>query len=92
MYAKNWLAHDGCWFLAAEEKFDLETAIEIDTKSWQRFTRIEAKRIMREFNIPPNAGLDGLEQALQLRLYAQINVQEIERELDKIIFKMKTCV
>ncbi|MCU0646317.1 MAG: DUF6125 family protein, partial [bacterium] len=24
--AKNWLAHDGFWFLAAEQKFDLETA------------------------------------------------------------------
>jgi Family of unknown function (DUF6125) len=21
MFAKNWLAHDGCWFLAAEERF-----------------------------------------------------------------------
>ncbi len=20
MFAKNWLAHDGCWFLAAEER------------------------------------------------------------------------
>ena len=24
VYAQNWLAHDGCWFLAAEEKYDLE--------------------------------------------------------------------
>jgi hypothetical protein len=45
-YAKNWLAHDGCWFLAAEELYDLEKAIKIDKESWRRFTVIEAKRIM----------------------------------------------
>lgn len=33
VYSKNWLAHDGCWFLAAEEKFGMETAIELDEKS-----------------------------------------------------------
>ncbi|UCE13311.1 MAG: hypothetical protein JSV04_14135, partial [Candidatus Heimdallarchaeota archaeon] len=42
--------------------------------------------------IPHNSGLDGLEKALQLRLYASINVQEIQRvSSNKIIFKMKTC-
>ena len=28
MFAENWLADDGCWFLAAEERFDMETAID----------------------------------------------------------------
>jgi len=22
LYAKNWLAHDGCWFLSIEEKYN----------------------------------------------------------------------
>lgn len=92
MYAKNWLAHDGCWFLAAEERYGLNKAIEIDKAGWKRFTVIEAKRIMKEFEIPHNSGLDGLEKALQLRLYASINEQEIQRvSSNKIIFKMKTC-
>ncbi len=34
MFAKNWLAHDGCWFLAAEERFGMEAAIELDTRAW----------------------------------------------------------
>lgn len=92
MYAKNWLAHDGCWFLAAEKRHGLEEAIQIDKEGWIRFTVIEAKRIMREFDIPSNSGLDGLEKALQLRLYASMNIQEIERPTKNIlIFKMKTC-
>jgi len=45
--AKNWLAHDGLWFLAAEAKIDMETAIGLDRMAWERFTVIEAKRIMK---------------------------------------------
>ena len=34
---QKWAAHDGCWFLAAEEKYGLETAMMLDAASWQRF-------------------------------------------------------
>jgi peptide subunit release factor 1 (eRF1) len=92
MQAKNWLAHDGCWFLAAEEKYGLKEAINIDKESWKRFTVIEAKRIMKEFGIEKESGLDGLEKALTLRLYASINIQDVDRvDPNKIVLKMKTC-
>jgi len=52
MFAKNWLAHDGCWFLAAEERFGIETAIELDACSWARFAAAEARRILGTFDIP----------------------------------------
>lgn len=92
MYAKNWLAHDGCWFLAAEESFGMETAIDLDTKSWSRFAVAEAKRILNEFNIPKDGGLKSLETAMQYRLYAAINRQEIEWQDDRtMIFKMIEC-
>ena len=45
LLSKNWLAHDGCWFLAIEEDLGMEKAIRYDTKGWERFTVIEAKRI-----------------------------------------------
>src|ERR1035441_1605533 len=70
MFAKNWLAHDGCWFLAAEERFDMEIAIDLDARSWKRFASAEAHRIMTTFNIPAGGGLETLERALSLRLYA----------------------
>lgn len=91
VYAKNWLAHDGCWFLAVEEKHGMKEAIELDKRSWERFTIAEAKRIMKEFEIPPNGGLDALEKALSLRLYATVNKQSIERKEGKLIFKMNDC-
>ncbi len=93
MFAKNWLAHDGCWFLAAEERFGLETAIELDAASWKRFAAAEARRIMSTFNIPADGGLEALEQALGLRLYAVINKQHAEWSEDRrrLRFFMDLC-
>lgn len=92
VYAKNWLAHDGCWFLAAEEKYGMEAAIELDAKSWERFAVAEARRIMKVFDIPANGGLKALEKALQYRFYSIINRQEIEWvDASKMIFKMLEC-
>lgn len=91
VYAKNWLAHDGCWFLATEEKYGIDKAIEVDKKSWERFTVIEAKRIMEEFGIKEGGGLASLEKALSFRLYASVNEQTIEMVGNKLIFKMVDC-
>lgn len=93
MFAKNWLAHDGCWFLAAEEHFDMQTAIELDAASWKRFAAAEARRIMTTFDIPAEGGLTALERALGLRLYAVINSQRTEWSKDRrrLRFFMDLC-
>jgi hypothetical protein len=78
MFAKNWLAHDGCWFLAAEEGFGMNAAIELDKIAWQRFAVTEANRIMTTFSIPSAGGLAALEKALGLRQYSLINSQRAE--------------
>ncbi len=90
--AKNWLAHDGLWFLAAEHQWDLDRAMELDGQAWQRFTVIEAKRIMKRHGIEPGSGLPGLKEALGWRLYAHLNVQEIlEEDEHSFVFRMNQC-
>jgi len=92
LYAKNWLAHDGCWFLAVEDQTGMETAIELDTKSWACFSPVEARRIMQTFGIPEDAGLDALERALEYRLYAAVNRKEAERVDEHTLrFRMVQC-
>jgi len=93
MFAKNWLAHDGCWFLAAEERFGLDTAIELDARSWERFAAVEARRIMAAFDIPAGGGLPALEKALGLRLYSVLNAQRVEWSEDRqrLRFFMDEC-
>lgn len=93
MFAKNWLAHDGCWFLAAEERFGMETAIDLDLRSWARFAAAEARRIMATFDIQAGGGLPALERALSLRLYSMINLQRVEWSEDRqcLRFFMDLC-
>jgi hypothetical protein len=93
MFAKNWLAHDGCWFLAAEEQYGMDAAIALDTKSWERFAEVEARRIMSTFGIDVNGGLESLEQALHLRQYSMINKQHTHWSEDRGVlrFYMDIC-
>jgi hypothetical protein len=92
LYAKNWLAHDGCWFLAAEQELGMEAAIELDTKSWACFSPVEARRIMQTFGISDGGGLDALVKALGYRLYAAVNRQEAERVDEHTLrFRMVEC-
>jgi len=90
--SKNWLAIDGTWFQAVEKEFGLEKAIELDVAQWKRFTVIEAKRIMRRFNIQENGGISALVKALNYRVYANINVQEtVEISENRCVFRMNNC-
>ncbi len=92
VYAKNWLAHDGSWFLALEETFGLETAIEMDIRAWERFSVAEARRIMKAFDIPEGGGLEALERALKYRLYAAVNEQATRWTEDGALeFRMIEC-
>jgi hypothetical protein len=90
--AKNWLAHDGIWFRCVEEEFGLASAMHLDAKAWAQFAQIEAKRIMKRHNIAAGSGIEGLATALQFRMYALINEQEIlQTSQSRLVFKMKTC-
>ena len=90
--AKNWLAHDGLWFLAAERHHGMEHAIELDREAWEKFTVVEARRIMERHGIEQGGGMPALEKALQYRLYAYMNEQETSEVTDsRLIFTMRTC-
>lgn len=92
VYAKNWLAVDGSWFLALEETYGLDAAIEMDKRAWERFAVTEARRIMKTFGIPAGGGLSALEQAFNYRLYARVNRQETEWvNAHTLRFRMLEC-
>jgi hypothetical protein len=93
IYAKNWLAHDGCWFLAAEQKYGMDVAIELDTESWRKFTVVEAKRLIEFLDLGEDSGIDGLEKALRFRLYSTLNEDEVVVGDDgkTVVYYVKTC-
>ena len=90
-YAKNWLALDGVWFQAAEARFGMDAAMDLDEAAWRRYTRIEARRIKALLNLPERPGLDGLERALRLRFYGQLNCDEVLRQDGALVYRVTDC-
>ena len=90
-YCKNWLAMDGVWFQSVESKYGMDEAMEHDCAIWEKFTVIEAKRIKTFLNLPEHPGIEGLKQALKLRLYANINRDEIITEGNTLIYRTTEC-
>lgn len=90
--ARLWLAHDGLWFQAVEDRFGQEAAIACDAAAWARFSPLEARRILARLGEAPGGGLDQLERALRQRLYAHLNPQAITRPApDRLVLRMLTC-
>jgi hypothetical protein len=90
--ALNWLAHDGLWFRAVEDRFGMETAMDLDEAAWRSFTVIEAKRIMKRLGLQPGGGIPALIRALGYRLYARINEQDVSEVSDThCVFRMTAC-
>jgi hypothetical protein len=91
-FAKRWLAHDGLWFQAVEGAHGMEEAIRLDAAAWERFTVLEARRIMNFLGLREGGGLAALKKALSCRLYRFVNEQEfLEPEKGILIFRMNNC-
>jgi hypothetical protein len=88
----NWLAGDGIWFQEVEFKYGMNDAKRCNDSCWAWFSPFEAWSIKRLLKLPENPGLEGLKKALQMRLYAQINVQSISDETPtSFVFQMNDC-
>ena len=90
--AKNWLAHDGLWFQAIEATDGMKAAMDADRAAWERFTVVEANRIMERLGMKRGGGIPALVEALRHRLYARVNTQEVTEQSDtRAVFVMRDC-
>lgn len=90
--AINWLANDGVWFQAVENMYGMSDAKRCNDSCWGQFSPFEAWSVAKYLELPENPGLEGLKKALNYRLYASINKQEIIEETDKsFVFRMNDC-
>lgn len=90
--AVNWLANDGIWFQALEQRHGMNDAKRCNDTCWSRFSPFEAYGIRRLLGLEENGGIPALKKALAFRLYAMLNDQSIE-DVDEntIIFRMNSC-
>jgi len=90
--AANWLANDGVWFQAVEFSSGMNDAKRCNDSCWAQFSPVEAWSIKNFLKLPQNPGLEGLKQALNLRLYARLNKQSIiDDGPGSIVFQMNEC-
>lgn len=88
----NWLANDGIWFQAVEQRHGMAAAQGCNDQAWARFSPFEAACIKTLRRVPDGDPLDALAAALDGRLYAQINRYTIERHDPKtLILYMNDC-
>jgi hypothetical protein len=80
------------WFQAVENAYGMSEAKRCNDSCWAQFSPFEAWSVKFMLKLPENSGLEGLKKALQYRLYASINVQEIVDETpDSFVFRMVDC-
>lgn len=91
IYSKNWLAMDGLWFQTFEGRYGMDEAMEADIEVWKKFTVIEAKKIKKILGLEERPGLEGLAKALSLRLYANVNKDEIIIDGNTLTYRMLEC-
>jgi len=44
-FKKSYTAADGLWFMKTEEKYDFDTALELDAKVWEVMPKIQARML-----------------------------------------------
>ncbi len=89
--AKNWLAQDGVWFQAVEFMHGMDEAKRCNDATWSRFSPFEAWSIKKLLNLGEHPGLEGLEKALNFRMYGRLNVQSCHWDDHALIFEMNEC-
>ena len=90
--AVNWLANDGVWFQAIEFSQGMKEAKMVNDSTWSQFSPFEARTIKKKLGLADSPGLEGLKEALQHRLYAHVNNQDIVEETEKsFVFRMLEC-
>ncbi len=88
----NWLTNDGVWFRTVEDSHDMYTSKRCNDTCWTRYSPVEASMMKSFLRLGERSGLNGLEQALKYRLYANINEQAMERSDDELILRMVKCL
>ncbi len=89
---RTWLAGDGIWFQEVEAAHGMIAAKEVNDSCWARFGHMEAHKICQFLGIDNGAGLEGLQKALNFRIYSSMNAHRSHWEdPETLIWTMLGC-
>jgi len=76
-FHRSYKTADGLWFLKTEERFNFNTALEIDTEVWKVMPKIQARFLKKKLN--RDKGLDALCECFSKKLELDGFEFEVER-------------
>lgn len=83
---------DGLWFTLVEEKFGLETALEIDVEVWRRLCLVQAHRVQKYFPIDEADSLRKLIRVIELDpLLAVFKPEAVELTDSRAVLRFTDC-
>jgi len=65
-FQRSFRAVDGLWFVKVEERYDFDTALEIDGEVWKILPKVQARILKSAAGL--EEGLDALREALETKL------------------------
>ncbi|MDY7037571.1 MAG: DUF6125 family protein, partial [Thermodesulfobacteriota bacterium] len=84
LLSKQFIVIDGLWFSEVEKRYGTDTAVEMDTRAWERYGAIEANRIKKVFGIE-GGGLDALARSLYFQAWIYSMGFGIETEDGRVL-------
>ena len=89
--SKTLLSLDGLWFLAVEDKYGLDAAMQMDIEVWKRLGSIEARRTKRTFGIN-EGGITSIVKAIKLSpTWVAMEYEFTELTKNRAVFRVTEC-
>ena len=91
VYSRLFLALDGFWFLAVEDKFGYQAALEADINAWEGYFPYEAKMLRKALGISAD-GIPGIIETLKQSAFVPCMEHRIEEASEtRGVFALYKC-
>ena len=92
VFSRSLTTIDGLWFLAIEQKYGFDAAMEMDIEVWRRFSSIHGRRVIRTFTIKEDTPVRTLIKLVQADPLMAVQKPEVVTLTDdKAIFRCMDC-
>ena len=92
VFSRSLTTIDGLWFLAVEQKYGFDVALELDVEVWRRLGLIQARRVVKNFAIKEDSPIRAIINVLQVDPIMFVYKPQVVALTDsKAVFRCADC-